>query len=119
MSAPSEEFDTLVRPEELDPQRARAVATPWGEYALYLVEGEVHCVQAFCPHLAGPLFQGTRFADTITCPWHHWRYCVRSGERLDGLEPGSSRAPLSRCEVRVGERGTLLLARPERGPRLP
>jgi nitrite reductase (NADH) small subunit/3-phenylpropionate/trans-cinnamate dioxygenase ferredoxin subunit len=119
VATPAEEYDTRVRPEELEPGRPRAVATPWGEYALFRSGAETLAVQAFCPHLAGPLFQGTRSGETITCPWHRWRYSLRTGERLDPLEPGSDRTPLSRCAVRVGPAGTLVLARPERGPVLP
>ena len=127
MSSPLE-FDTGLRAEELDPERPRPIETPWGTMALYVLtaaEGaqvEVVCSQAFCPHLEGPLFQGTVAVEqvegeprhTVTCPWHRWRYDLCDGRRLvppTGSEPPED--PLVHCRVGRSERGTVLLHRPE------
>lgn len=108
-----EEFDTGLALAELDPERPRPVETPWGSFALYVVEGDVLASQSFCPHLEGPLFQGTRSGETITCPWHLWRFSLRTGERLDaGGLLSRGRDALLVCDVRVGPRGTLVLSRP-------
>jgi nitrite reductase (NADH) small subunit/3-phenylpropionate/trans-cinnamate dioxygenase ferredoxin subunit len=110
-----EEFDTGLALADLDPERPLPVETPWGSIALYVVGGEVLASQSFCPHLEGPLFQGTRSGETITCPWHLWRFSLRSGERLDaGGLLSRGRDALLVCDVRVGDRGTLVLARPRR-----
>lgn len=105
-------FDTGLRREDLDPARPRPIETPWGSFSLYVVAGEVLAAQSFCPHLEGPLFQGTQVEDTIVCPWHQWRFSLRTGARLDaggclrfGLDT------LATCDVRVGPLGTLLLSR--------
>lgn len=96
---------------DLAPGRARHVVTPWGPFALFLVDGDVLCVQAFCPHMDGPLFEGTVSQGTITCPWHLWRYDLRTGKRADpaGL---LDRRCLERLLVRTGPGGSLLLERP-------
>jgi nitrite reductase/ring-hydroxylating ferredoxin subunit len=117
MPVQPDEFDTRLRLGELDAEQPRAIATPWGEFALFLVAGEPLAVQSFCPHLAGPLFQGTLHGDTITCPWHQWCFSLRTGERL--AAPPGERTRLSRCAVRIGLAGTLVLQRPERAPVLP
>ena len=116
MHRPQEPFDTGVFPAELDPERPRAVDTPWGTLALFVVDGEVRCVQAFCPHLQGPLFQGSVARGVVTCPWHGWRYDLRNGERVDWRKPlgGPDAAPLLRCEVEQGPAGTLRLLPPQR-----
>ena len=113
-----EEFDTGLALADLDPERPQPVETPWGSIALYVVGGEVLASQSFCPHLEGPLFQGTRAGETITCPWHLWRFSLRSGERLDagGLLSRGCDALLV-CDVDVGARGTLVLSRPHRAGR--
>lgn len=100
-------YDTGLRVDELDPERPRALQTPWGDFALFRIGDEVFCVQSFCPHLAGPLFQGTLSGDSVTCPWHFWRFSLRSGERLD--EPGGR---LQRCEVQIGPDGEVRLSAP-------
>lgn len=106
-------FDTGLTATELDPQRPRPVETPWGLMALYLVDGRAYCVQAFCPHLEGPLFEGSLAGGVITCPWHGWRYDVTTGERVDLLRArfGEAARPLARCEVSASSRGTLVLRR--------
>src|SRR5258708_14071820 len=80
----AELFDTGLREKDLDPQRPAPIATPWGSFALYVVDGRVRAVQSFCPHLDGPLFQGTQSGETITCPWHQCRFSLVSVARLDG-----------------------------------
>jgi nitrite reductase/ring-hydroxylating ferredoxin subunit len=106
-------FDTGISLGELDPERPRPVETPWGMMALYVVDGRAHCVQAFCPHLEGPLFEGSLSRGVITCPWHGWRFDVRTGERVDFFRArfGEGAKPLARCEVDVGPNGTLVLRR--------
>ncbi|MCK6445863.1 MAG: Rieske (2Fe-2S) protein [Planctomycetes bacterium] len=104
-------FDTGLRAAELDPERPKPVETPWGMMALYSIGGRVHCVQAFCPHLDGPLFEGSLAGNVITCPWHGWRYDVTSGARVDLFRArfGDAAKPLARCEVSESSRGTLVL----------
>lgn len=109
----SDEHDTGLRAADLDPERPRPIETPWGTFALYCVGAEVLASQAFCPHLLGPLFQGTRAGETITCPWHGWRFSLRSGERVDAPAGEGPSPPLVRLGVSVGAAGTLVLRRLE------
>jgi len=37
-----------------------------------------------CPHLLGPLEDATPEGDTLECPWHRYRYDLRSGRSCDG-----------------------------------
>ena len=80
-------------------------------YALHLVDDEVVCVQAFCPHMEGPLFEGTRSGSKLVCPWHEWMYDLSSCERGDSGE--GERACLARLSVvDRGEVGEIVV----RGP---
>lgn len=104
-------FDTRLRPADIDPERPRPIETPWGSLSIYCVGGEYLASQSFCPHLAGPLFQGTRSGDEITCPWHQWRFSLRTGERVDLLgRMTPKRDALLVCDVHVEE--TLRLSNP-------
>jgi nitrite reductase/ring-hydroxylating ferredoxin subunit len=109
----AQSFDTGLRPSDLDPQRPAPIDTPWGSFALYVVDGRVRAVQSFCPHLDGPLFQGTQSGETITCPWHQWRFSLVSGARLDdGARLFGGKPRLRVCRVSASASGTLVLSRP-------
>jgi nitrite reductase/ring-hydroxylating ferredoxin subunit len=109
----AQSFDTGLRQTDLDPQRPAPITTPWGSFALYVVDGRVRAVQSFCPHLDGPLFQGTQSGETITCPWHQWRFSLVSGARLDdGARLFGGRPRLRVCQVSQSASGTLVLSRP-------
>ena len=106
-------FDTRLRAADIDPQRPEPISTPWGSFALFVVGARVCAVQSFCPHLQGPLFQGTQSGDTITCPWHQWRFSLVDGARLDqGLLLHRGEPRLRICAVSESPSGTLVLARP-------
>ncbi len=101
-------FDTQIQVEALVPGRGTFVATPWGDMALYRAEGEVFCAQAFCPHLEGPLFEGSQAGTVVTCPWHQWRFDLHSGRRVDLI--GRALAPacaLVRLSVHVAVDGRI------------
>lgn len=109
VSALPEEFDTGLRPADIDPERPRPIETPWGSFALYRLGNEVLASQSFCPHLEGPLFQGTLAGDTVTCPWHGWRFSLRTGERVAAPAGARESPKLERLEVSLGPSGTLVL----------
>ena len=49
--------------------------------ALCNVEGTIYALDNTCPHAGGPLGEGSLNGDMVQCPWHGWRYDVRTGER--------------------------------------
>jgi nitrite reductase/ring-hydroxylating ferredoxin subunit len=46
--------------------------------------GELCAIANTCSHLGGPLGEGTRDGDVITCPWHGSRFDLCSGAVLEG-----------------------------------
>jgi len=113
MQPKARSLSTGIAPNELDPQRPRLIETPWGVMALYRIGDEILCAAAFCPHLEGPLFEGTLSGATITCPWHQWRFDLRSGRRLTlfGAHVGEDR--VARCQVQLDAHGAIVLLAPE------
>ena len=43
----------------------------------------IHVVDALCPHQYAPLLGGELEDGILTCPMHHWRFDVRTGESPD------------------------------------
>lgn len=59
--------------------------------------GEVCAIAATCSHLGGPLDEGKRDGDTVTCPWHGSRFDLCTGE----VRGGPAVYPQPRYETRV------------------
>ena len=49
---------------------------------LIRVGDRVHALGATCTHQGGPLGDGKLSGTRLTCPWHGWRFDVRSGQCL-------------------------------------
>ncbi len=109
------QFDTGLRPEQLRPDRGAPVETPWGIFAIYQTKSGPKAARAFCPHMDGPLFEGsvTESAegnDSITCPWHQWRFDLTTGACLDSPKNEGCEAKIQCLRVDTGPNGTLLLS---------
>jgi len=104
-------FDTGLAPEVAHGQLVHA---PFGSFGLFRRgDGSWVGVAAWCPHVDGPLWQGTFGGeDELACPWHAWRYSLRTGRCTWAPPHDTEEAAAS--EVRVlpvtlGPAGTLLL----------
>ena len=55
-----------------------------GEEAVLLTrqDGALYAVGATCTHYQGPLADGTVKDGTVRCPWHHARFCLKTGEAV-------------------------------------
>ena len=104
------EYDTGLTRGDLVSKQAKFVKTPWGEFALYESGGRIFCASAFCPHMEGPLFEGSVINGVATCPWHSWRFRLEDGVRIDE-EDADCR--LTTCETRIGPSETILVLAPE------
>ena len=61
------------------------VSTARGKFCVRRLDGQWIAHSAACPHLLGPLDEASPDqAGSITCPWHGYRFDVRTGENLDG-----------------------------------
>ena len=88
-------FATEVTAEAVG-DRSVLVETPKGRLALVVdgsicpdqpyppesppTSGSIVAIDAWCPHLDGPLWEGSTHSGEIACPWHRWRYSLRTGQ---------------------------------------
>jgi len=52
-------------------------------FRIIAIDGELVVHATTCPHLLGPLEEAAIEDGSVTCPWHGWRFDVRSGRALD------------------------------------
>jgi ferredoxin-thioredoxin reductase catalytic chain len=60
--------------------QGRVVAVGKRKLALFRVGGEFFCLENVCNHLWAPLGEGYLEGYDVMCPWHGWRYDVRTGK---------------------------------------
>ena len=88
-------FPTKVTANEVR-ERGVLVDTPKGRLALIVDTGIEECdasslfspgsmgkivaIDAWCPHIDGPLWEGSSHGGEIACPWHRWRYSLSTGK---------------------------------------
>jgi nitrite reductase (NADH) small subunit len=72
----------IARLEQLRPGIGRQVRIDFWDYAVWLLDdGSVRVLDNSCPHVGGPLVDGAIHDGCVVCPWHGWRYDLRSGHR--------------------------------------
>ena len=67
---------------DLNPGENKVVSVNGTEVALFNVDGEFFATSNVCLHRGGPLGEGFLESDVVTCPWHGWRYNVKTGENV-------------------------------------
>lgn len=90
----------VARIDELATDGARVITEIDGnEIAVFRLDDEYHAVLNYCVHQSGPLCQGqlTGYmiggtdgwswdyhddAHAITCPWHGWKFDIRTGRNI-------------------------------------
>lgn len=66
---------------DLNPGDCLSVNAGGAGIALFNVNGTIYALDNTCPHAGGPLGEGFLEGHIVECPWHGWRYDVKTGER--------------------------------------
>ena len=64
---------------EIPPGEGRIVVAMGRVLALFNLDGEYLAVDNTCPHRGGPLGEGHLEGGVVVCPWHGWRFDLRTG----------------------------------------
>jgi len=100
------EFVKIGEVREFRKGRGRFVEVDGHRMAVFLTPDGFVALGDTCPHMGTSLSGGRVVDGAVECPWHHWRYDVRTGE--SGVRPWA-RVPV--YEVRVAG-GDVLVRRP-------
>lgn len=73
-----------------------------GAPVLVVKQGDqIYALNNTCPHAGGPLDEGQLEDDTVVCPWHASRFCIKDGKRIDG--PTTFDAPVYEVRQHAGK----------------
>ena len=75
-------FIKVASTSDLNPGENKVVNVNGADVALFNVDGEFFAINNTCLHRGGPLGEGSLEEDVVTCPWHGWRYNVKTGANL-------------------------------------
>jgi nitrite reductase/ring-hydroxylating ferredoxin subunit len=64
---------------DVEAGQGRVVEADGKTLALFNVDGVFYAMDNACAHRGGPLGEGDLDGTIVTCPWHAWRWDVRSG----------------------------------------
>jgi nitrite reductase/ring-hydroxylating ferredoxin subunit len=86
----------VCRRKDIPRDRGRPIWVGETEIAVFDVNGDVFAVENVCRHLQHPIHEGALDRGCVTCPWHGWRYDLRTGAHLTmfGRRPGLRTFPV-------------------------
>jgi nitrite reductase/ring-hydroxylating ferredoxin subunit len=76
------QFIAVSTLKELPPGTMRVVEIEGRDVVVVNDDGQLYAIDNRCPHLGGPLGKGRLEGRELTCPWHGWRWDVKSGRVL-------------------------------------
>ena len=77
------EFQTVAQVGDIPEGEARAFCVNGKMVAVFLTNGEYSAINDLCPHMGASLAAGYVEDGGVTCPWHAWRFCIKTGTWLD------------------------------------
>jgi nitrite reductase (NADH) small subunit len=95
---------TVAKTEEISPGGAKVVEADGREIAIFNLDGSFHAIDNTCVHKGGPLGEGMIEGEIVVCPWHSWRYNIKTGACL-----ANPSAKVKAYELKV-ENGEIKLA---------
>ena len=67
---------------DIPPGTAKVIAVQNVEVALFNLEGSIYAIDNMCQHAGGPLGEGKIKGDDVICPWHGYRYHIKTGQYI-------------------------------------
>lgn len=68
---------------EIPAGQGRVVDAEGHSVAVFNMDGQYYAIDNTCPHRGGPLGEGDLDGPVVSCPWHAWRWDVRTGANVN------------------------------------
>ena len=69
----------VVKTSAIEPGQSIVIKLDNKSIAIFNTGKRFYAINNACPHLGGPLNEGTLEGEVVTCPWHGWQYDLKSG----------------------------------------
>ena len=76
------EFRKAATIEDVPAGQRKMVKVGGKRIALFNIDGNYYAIDDTCPHKGGPLSEGQVTGTTVTCPWHHSSFDLRTGDAM-------------------------------------
>ena len=80
------EFQRAIRKSDIPEGGAATVEIAGCEIAIFHLRAGIYAIENRCLHQGGPLAEGTIEGCEVICPWHAWRYNIKTGR--NDFDPG-------------------------------
>ncbi len=87
------DFQTVAHVGDIPEGEGRAFCVNGKMVAVFLTNNEYSAINDLCPHMGASLASGYVEGGGVTCPWHAWRFCTKTGTWLDN--------PNSKCRTEI------------------
>ncbi len=77
------EFVKIAKAAEIPSGSGKTFEVGDRPIAVFNCDGTFYAIDDTCPHQGGPLGEGELAGTVVTCPWHEWRYDIRTGVNED------------------------------------
>lgn len=77
------DYETVGSVDEFEDGKGRAFAINGRMVAVFRLGNEFRAIDDLCPHMGASLAEGFVEDETVTCPWHAWRFCINDGTWCD------------------------------------
>ena len=75
-------FVKVASTSDLKPGENKVINVNGTDIALYNIDGDFFATNNTCLHRGGPLGEGFLEGNVVTCPWHGWRFDVKTGANV-------------------------------------
>ena len=73
------DFEIVGKVADFPDGQGRAVPVDGRMVAVFRRGDQFYAIDDLCPHMGASLAEGFVEGDSVTCPWHAWRFCIKDG----------------------------------------
>lgn len=95
------DFTEAIAEADLVDGKPHKVSINNTEIMLLKKDNHIYAMANHCAHLSGPLSEGKVEGDSIVCPWHGSRFCLKDGHVEDG--PATNDQPVLDVTMKNGK----------------